>query len=393
MATASPLARLWSHPLLALGFRPFFLGAGVLALLAMLVWLARLWGLLPGDGYLGGTAWHAHEMLFGYVGAVIAGFLLTAARNWTGIATPTGAWLGALVLLWLAARLGPLLSLPHGLIALLDLAFFPALALALIPPLWRGKNKVNRAFLAVLAAMTLANLLVHAQALGLTAATASRGSRLMLDLTLLTLWLVAGRIMPFFTQSAIPGSKPRTRPWVETGTFVLAPAIALLNLTWPASPVSGALLLILAAIQAIRLGGWHHPLAWRNPMLAVLYAGYLWLILGLALDGLAALGLLPPFPALHALTAGGIGVFTLGMLARVTLGHTGRDMRASRATSLAFLIINLAALVRVFPPLLWPRHYSLWLGMAGGLWVLAFALFLGIYGPMLARPRVDGRPG
>lgn len=393
MATASPLARLWSHPLLALGFRPFFLGAGVLALLAMLVWLARLWGLLPGDGYLGGTAWHAHEMLFGYVGAVIAGFLLTAARNWTGIATPTGAWLGALVLLWLAARLGPLLSLPHGLIALLDLAFFPALALALIPPLWRGKNKVNRAFLAVLAAMTLANLLVHAQALGLTAATASRGSRLMLDLTLLTLWLVAGRIMPFFTQSAIPGSKPRTRPWVETGTFVLAPAIALLNLTWPASPVSGALLLILVAIQAIRLGGWHHPLAWRNPMLAVLYAGYLWLILGLALDGLAALGLLPPFPALHALTAGGIGVFTLGMLARVTLGHTGRDMRASRATSLAFLTINLAALVRVFPPLLWPRHYSLWLGMAGGLWVLAFALFLGIYGPMLARPRVDGRPG
>lgn len=393
MATASPLARLWSHPLLALGFRPFFLGAGVLALLAMLVWLARLWGLLPGDGYLGGTAWHAHEMLFGYVGAVIAGFLLTAARNWTGIATPTGAWLGALVLLWLAARLGPLLSLPHGLIALLDLAFFPALALALIPPLWRGKNKVNRAFLALLAAMTLANLLVHAQALGLTAATASRGSRLMLDLTLLTLWLVAGRIMPFFTQSAIPGSKPRTRPWVETSTFVLAPAIALLNLTWPTSPVSGALLLILAAIQAIRLGGWHHPLAWRNPMLAVLYAGYLWLILGLALDGLAALGLLPPFPALHALTAGGIGVFTLGMLARVTLGHTGRDMRASLATSLAFLIINLAALVRVFPPLLWPRHYSLWLGMAGGLWVLAFALFLGIYGPMLARPRVDGRPG
>jgi uncharacterized protein involved in response to NO len=376
-----------------LGFRPFFLGAGVLALLAMLVWLARLWGLLPGDGYLGGTAWHAHEMLFGYVGAVIAGFLLTAARNWTGIATPTGAWLGALVLLWLAARLGPLLSLPHGLIALLDLAFFPALALALIPPLWRGKNKVNRAFLALLAAMTLANLLVHAQALGLTAATASRGSRLMLDLALLTLWLVAGRIMPFFTQSAIPGSKPRTRPWVETSTFVLAPAIALLNLTWPASPVSGLLLLILAAIQTIRLGGWHHPLAWGNPMLAVLYAGYLWLILGLALDGLAALGLLPPFPALHALTAGGIGVFTLGMLARVTLGHTGRDMRASTATSLAFLTINLAALVRVFPPLLWPGHYSLWLGIAGGLWVLAFALFLGIYGPMLARPRVDGRPG
>ena len=128
-------------------------------------------------------------------------------------------------------------------------------------------------------------------------------------------------------------------------------------------------------------------------MLAVLYAGYLWLILGLALDGLAALGLLPPFPALHALTTGGIGVFTLGMVARVTLGHTGRDMRASPATSLAFVIINLAALTRVFLPLLWPGHYHLWLGISGGLWVLAFALFLGIYGPMLIQPRVDGRPG
>jgi len=376
-----------------LGFRPFFLGAGVLALLAMVVWLARLWGLLPGDGYLGGTAWHAHEMLFGYVGAVIAGFLLTAARNWTGIDTPTGARLGALVLLWLAARLGPFLALPHGLIALLDLAFFPALVWALIPPLWQGKNKVNRAFLALLLAMTLANLLVHAQALGLTVATASRGSRLMLDLTLLTLWLVAGRIMPFFTQSAIPGCKPRTMPWVETATFVLAPVIALINLALPASPLAGVLLLALAAVQTVRLASWHDPRAWQNPMLAVLYAGYLWLILGLALDGLAALGLLPPFPALHALTAGGIGVFTLGMVARVTLGHTGRDMRASPATRLAFVIINLAALTRVFLPLLWPEHYSLWLGISGGLWVLAFALFLGIYGPMLAQPRVDGRPG
>ena len=166
-----------SHPgkrssLLALGFRPFFLAAAALALLAMAIWLARLWGLLPGDTYLGGTAWHAHEMLFGYVGAVVAGFLLTAARNWTGIDTLTGGRLGALVMLWLAARLGPLLPLPPTLIAILDLAFFPALALALIPPLWQGKNKTNRVFLALLAAMTLANLLVHAQALGLLANSA-----------------------------------------------------------------------------------------------------------------------------------------------------------------------------------------------------------------------------
>lgn len=379
--------------LLALGFRPFFLGAGLVALLTMTLWLFRLGGLLPGDAYLGGTAWHAHEMLFGYVGAVIAGFLLTAARNWTGIDTPTGTRLSALVLVWLAARLGPLTPMPPLLIALLDLAFFPALALALIPPLWQGKNKTNRAFLAILAAMTLANLLVHAQALGLTQATATLGSRLMLDLTLLTLLLVAGRIMPFFTQSAIPGTKPRQRPWVEQASFSLATALPLVHLLPTARPLAAVLLLLLGALQLIRLAGWHDPRAWRNPMLAVLYAGYLWLVLGLLLDGLASLDLLPPFPALHALTTGAIGVFTLGMLARVTLGHTGRDMRASPATVLAFVLVNLAALTRVFPPLFWPGQYPLWLSLSGGLWILAFGLFLWIYGPMLLQPRVDGRPG
>ncbi len=387
-----------SHPgkrssLLALGFRPFFLAAAALALLAMAIWLARLWGLLPGDTYLGGTAWHAHEMLFGYVGAVIAGFLLTAARNWTGIATPTGSRLGALVLLWLAARLGPLLPLPPTLIALLDLAFFPALALALIAPLWQGKNKSNRVFLALLAAMTLANLLVHAQALDLLAHSASRGSRLMLDLTLLILLIVAGRIMPFFTQSALPGSQPVNRPWVEGASFAVATALALINLLTPVPALAAIPLLALAALQAIRLAGWYDGRAWRNPMLAVLYAGYLWMIAGLALDGLSALGLLPPFPALHALTTGAIGVFTFGMVTRVTLGHTGRDMRASLATVAAFLAINLAALTRVVPALLWPSQYALWLGLSGGLWILAFGIFLWVYGPMLMGPRVDGRPG
>jgi len=379
--------------LLALGFRPFFLGAGLVALLTMALWLSRLGGLLPGDAYLGGTAWHAHEMLFGYVGAVIAGFLLTAARNWTGIETPTGTRLGALALLWLAARLGPLTPMPPILIALLDLAFFPALALALVPPLWQGKNKTNRAFLAILAAMTLANLLVHAQALGLTQATATLGSRLMLDLTLLTLLLVAGRIMPFFTQSAIPGTKPLNRPWVEQASFGLATALPLVHLLPLARPLAAVLLLLLGMLQLLRLLGWYDPRAWQNPMLAVLYAGYLWLVLGLVMDGLASLGLLPPFPALHALTAGAIGVFTLGMLARVTLGHTGREMRASGTTVLAFVAVNLAALNRVFPPLIWPDQYPLWLGLSGALWILAFGLFLWVYGPMLLQPRVDGRPG
>ncbi len=379
--------------LLALGFRPFFLAAATLALLAMAIWLLRLWGLLPGDTYLGGTAWHAHEMLFGYVGAVIAGFLLTAARNWTGIATPTGGRLGVLVLIWLAGRIGPMLPLPPASIAILDLAFFPALALALIPSLWQGKNKINRVFLVILVAMTLANGLVHLQALGLSADSASRGSRLMLDLTLTVLLIVAGRIMPFFTQSALQGSKPINRPWVEGATFAAVITLTLVNLLTPAPSFAVIPLLALAALQAIRLAGWYDGRAWRNPMLAVLYAGYLWMIAGLTLDGLSVIGLLPHFPALHALTTGAIGVFTLGMVTRVTLGHTGRNMQASNATLVAFLVINIAALTRVVPALLWPNQYPLWLALSGGLWILAYGIFLWVYGPMLISPRVDGRPG
>jgi uncharacterized protein involved in response to NO len=379
--------------LLALGFRPFFLAAGGSAALLMGVWLAMLKGWIPAEQYYGGTIWHSHEMLFGYAAAVIAGFLLTAVRNWTGIDTLTGPGLGALALLWLAARIAPFLPVPGVLVASLDLAFLPILAASLIRPLWGGANRVNRVFLALMAAMWLASLLIHLQALGITTGTAGKGNRLMLDLVLLTLLLVAGRIMPFFTESGIPGARPVTRPLVERLTFVLAPLVAAANLLSPWSTLSGVLTLILACVQALRLAGWHDKRAWGIPILAVLYAGYLWLTAGLALDGLAGLGLLPPFPALHALTTGAVGVFTLGMMARVTLGHTGREMRAARLTNLAFVLANLAAFARVLLPLLMPEAYTAWIYASGLLWTLAFVLFLWVHAPMLIAPRPDGRPG
>ena len=379
--------------LLALGFRPFFLAAGVLALLALPLWIAQLRGWLPGNPYFGGTTWHAHVTLFGYGTAVIAGFLLTASRNWTGLATASGSELAGLVGLWLAGQIGPWLPLPGPLIAVLDLAFPLVLALSLIKPLWFGPNPVNRVFLGLLVAMACASLLVHLQALGITQTTALIGDKLMLDLILVTLLIVSGRIMPFFTRSAIAGSDPRVRPWVEGLTFALVGLWVLSDTASHASPLTGVLALALAAVQALRLAGWHHPRVWGNPMLWVLYAGYLWLILGLALNGLAHLGLTAPFPALHALTVGTVGVFTLGMMSRVTLGHTGRALRAPAAMVAAFGLLNLAALVRVFAPLLWPAGYGDWLLLSGVLWTLAFGGFLWIHGPMLTGPRADGRPG
>ncbi len=387
----SPSAQPW--PVLALGFRPFFLLAGLSAVVMILLWLGMLAGHVPWSGHLAGASWHAHEMLFGYLAAVIAGFLLTAVRNWTGIATPTGARLGVLVSIWLAGRLAPWLGVPPLVVAVLDLAFFPALAIALWRPLWHGPNPVNRVFLGLFAGMTLADLLVHLDGLGLLAGGATRGHRLMLDLVLLTLLLVAGRVMPFFTERGIPGARPRVFPWVERLTFVLAGALLIADLLSPMGRVAGGLAIALGLTQVIRLSGWHDRRVWTTPMLTVLYAGLLWLALGLILDGLPAFTALPARGALHTLTIGAIGVITLGMMSRVSVGHTGRPMQAAPLTRLAFILINLAALLRGLAPLLAPASYQLWLLSSGLCWIIAFALFLWVHGPMLVRPRPDGRPG
>lgn len=379
--------------ILALGFRPFFLAAGLWALIALPLWLMALRGWLPAQSYYQGAAWHAHAMLFGYATAVIAGFLLTASRNWTGMATASGTELGALVALWLAGRLAPWLPVPGPLTAVIDLAFPLVLALTLIKPLWFGPNPVNRVFLGLLVGMSGASLLVHLQVLGITQSGAIIGDKLMLGLILMTLLIVAGRIMPFFTRSAVPAAAPVVRPWVEGLTFGLSALWVLSDAVSHTSPLTGVLALAVAAVQCIRLLGWHDRRVWGDAMLAVLFGGYLWLVLGFALNGLAHLGLVPAFPALHALTVGTIGVFTLGMMSRVTLGHTGRPLRAPPLMVGAFAALNLAALARVVAPLLWPRAYADWLLLSGILWVLAFGAFLWVHGPMLVRPRADGRPG
>jgi len=380
---------------LALGFRPFFLLAGLGAVALMTVWLATWGGGLGFDGYYGPLGWHSHEMLFGYATAVIAGFLLTAVRNWTGLDTLRGPWLGALAGLWLAARLLALLPpgwLPAYLTAAVDLAFLPLLALALAGPLLRAGKTNNLVFLPLLAAMALANLLVHLEALGM-AGTAARGNGLMLNLILLLMLIVGGRVIPFFTEKAIAGAIARQTPWVERVGFGALLALAGTELLWPRPELVAGLSLTLALSQLLRVGGWYQKRVWSIPILWVLYTGYGWLILGFLLKALAAMGLVAPHPPLHALTTGGIAVLTLGMMARVALGHTGRTLESARLVNLAFVLLNLAAAARSLGPLLLPQWYTTWLHGAGGLWILAFGLFSVVYAPILVRPRADGRPG
>jgi uncharacterized protein involved in response to NO len=391
MTTPAPNTPRWTP--LALGFRPFFLLAGLAAVALVGIWLALAVGRLPPPTHYGLVDWHSHEMLFGYTAAVIAGFLLTAVRNWSGVDTLTGRSLGALAAVWLAGRLMPWTGAPGPVIALVDVAFLPLLALALLGPLRAGRNRMNLVLPPLLFCMALANVLVHARALGWSDLAATTGIRLMLDLVLALVLLVGGRVMPFFTEMAIDGARPRVRRPVELAGAALIALLAVLHLAGisgiPVALVAGA----LALVQALRVAGWYQPGVFAVPILAVLYSGFGWLVAGFGLHALAALGLFLPSAATHAFTVGAIGVLTLGMMARVALGHTGRPMRSALAVDVAFVLLNLAALVRVVLSGLWPAGHGTWLNLSGLLWVAAFVLFVVVYAPILTRSRADGNPG
>lgn len=391
MSTPPHNAPAWAP--FALGFRPFFLLAGLAAVLLLGGWLALAVGRLPPPTHYDLVGWHSHEMLFGYTAAVIAGFLLTAVRNWSGVDTLTGLPLAALAAAWLAGRLLPWSGAPGALVALVDLAFLPLLALALHGPLRAGKNRMNLVLLPLLLGMTLANALVHAQALGLSTLTAATGTRLMLDLVLALVLLVGGRVMPFFTESALADARPKVRRPVEMAGVVLLALLVVLHLAGISGPPLALVAGALALVQALRLAGWYQPGVFAVPILAVLYSGFAWLVVGFTLHALAALGLFMPSAATHAFTVGAIGVLTLGMMSRVALGHTGRPMRSALAIDVAFVLINLAAMVRVVLTDLWPAGHGTWLNLSGLLWIAAFALFVVVYAPILTRPRSDGKPG
>ena len=376
----------------ALGFRPFFLSAGIYAVLLMALWLLVLRGVLT-PGELPPPVWHGHEMLFGFAVAVIAGFLLTAAQNWTGIRTPSGWPLAALFLLWLAGRLAFLVpGMPPALVAGIDLAFLPVLALTLALPILKAKQLHNYPFPFMLLALAAANALVHGEALGI-ADTARQGLHLAVYVVVVMITLMGGRVIPSFTDNKL---QTRARRWKTVEWLVPAVTVGALiaALLAPDSRVTALLAAVAATLHAIRLVGWYTPKLWSVPLLWILHLGYAWIAFGFALLALSAAGLSPAaVNALHAFTVGGIGVLTLGMMARVSLGHTGRLLEPAPVMTRAFVLINLAALVRVTLPLFFPRVYMQIMTAAGLAWVAAFGLFAWVYAPMLLRPRVDGKPG
>ncbi|WP_286237324.1 NnrS family protein [Neptuniibacter halophilus] len=372
-----------------LGFRPFFLGSAIAAAVLIGCWLVFYSSGYQPHYYRYAVYWHAHEMLFGYTLAVIAGFLLTAVRNWTQVQTLHGWPLGALFLLWLSARLLPFFpAVSIEWVALIDLSFLPLLTLSLAWPILRSRNYRNLVFVVIMLGFFAANLMIHLQLLGITGQSADSGIQLALFLVVVVISILGGRVIPFFTERGVTGVRCRKFSLLEKAIIPLTLSWALISLS-PYKDLIAALSLLLAAVHLLRLAGWFDLRIFSTPLVWILQLGYLFIGVGFALYGLSEWALVSRSIGFHAFAAGGIGCLTLGMMARVSLGHTGRSLVIGPMVVSAFILLLLSALLRISISLL-PLPYLATLHLSGSLWILAWLLFLLHYTPILIRPRTDG---
>lgn len=382
--------------LFVLAFRPLFLLAGLGGALLILLWsLAFYTGKLP-QGYYGAVGWHSHEMLFGFAAAVICGFLLTAAGNWTGLVTVRGPALAGLAAVWMAGRLLALLPLADlgWLVALVDMSFLLLAAWFLARPIIRVGHYKSLMFVAIILLLAAGNALVHLQKLGLWDGLAQRASYATALLIALLIAIMGGRVIPYFTEKSLNVSVHRWN-WNDLLGLGLLIALIVLELMGQTESLPGGLLALAAALShGLRLAGWQACGIWRVPLLWVLHLGYAWLVLGLALWAWTGLGEGSRLLAVHALMVGGLGMVGLGMMSRVSLGHTGRPLELPGWIVPAFGLGALAALLRVLLPLVAPAAWYPALILGAGLaWTAAFALFLIRYLPILYRPRISNGPG
>lgn len=393
-AAATPAARV--SPIAAKGFRPFFLLAAAFAALIVPLWLLALRGVIHPGGALDPITWHSHEMIYGFAVAVIAGFLLTAVGNWTQRETAVGPALLGLAGLWLAGRVAFVLApaLPAVLVSAVDLAFLPVLAFVIGRPIVQSKNRRNLVMIGVLAALWIANLVIHLDGLGVLPGWRRRGSLVAVDVVIAVILIMAGRVFPMFTRNATKQDSIRSIPALDIAalaSFVPVVVCDAAEVTTVVAPIAAGVAAFFALARTVHWGARH---SFRQPLLWILHVGYLWIPIGLALR--AASGFTPLVPAsaaTHALTVGAIGGLTLGMMARVSLGHTGRMLVAPRSVVVAFALVTLAALLRVVTPIAAPSLYAPSLEVIGSLWTLAFGAYVVVYAPMLFAPRPDGKAG
>ncbi len=378
--------------ILQLGFRPFYSLAAIFAIAAIILWLRAFAGVSDTGVYLHAAVWHSHEMLYGFSTAVIAGFLLTAVRNWTGLPTPTGVPLAMLAALWLAARV-LIITGPTPIAAFIDVLFLPVLAIVIAGPIFRSKNKRNYKVLAIVLALAVSNGVFHLASLEYADAWLARSSLFAgIDIVIILMAIVGGRVIPAFTRNAIPEARSRHELWVEVITFVSMSLVlvgSILSGFRAPPPMFMAFLLIVAAVShATRLALWDPKKTIRSPLLWMMPVAYSWIPFAFLLRALAVMSVVPASAWIHAVTMGAVSSLMLAMMMRSSLGHTGRPLLASRQDMAAFLLLQVAAIVRVVASIAAGATYRQWIIASGLIWVLAFLVFAVRYVPILSRPRI-----
>ena len=380
---------------LSYGFRPFFLFAGLYAVIAMAAWMAWFSLAYAPSTDFPPLLWHAHEMLFGYATAALAGFLLTAAPSWTGAEPVRGGPLALLAGVWAAGRAAVWFSafLPPVLVAAIDLAF-PALLFAFMIGTLTGGSARHTIFLVVLALLFAANGMVHWERLGLSDDTAAAGHLLAFDVFVVLIALIGGRVVPAFTRNVLTGEGGADplppRPWLDGLAVFSVLAVLVADQLAPDQTAAGGLALAAATLNGMRLLRWQ---GWRvldRPIVWILHLGYAWLVAGLAFKGLAVVSdWVDGATALHVLSVGAIGSMTLGIMTRAGLGHTGRALKVAPAITFAYLLLSAAVVVRVGVPMWLDEFRQAAMVTAGAGWCVTFAVFTRIYWPILTGPSVE----
>jgi uncharacterized protein involved in response to NO len=333
-------------------------------------------------------------MVFGFAGAVIAGFLLTAVSNWTGRKTLDGGLLALLCLVWLAARVLPFVSGAGFVAAIVDIVFWLGLLAACAVPIVVSRNRRNYGFLVLLSGFSAAAAVSHANRLGYLMRDTWGVHSLGVDLVTVALVVMTGRVVPMFTRNATGASDIVESPIYDRLATIAVALVVVLDIAGVSSLYSAPPAGFAGAMVLARARHWGISHTFGKPLLWVLHVGHAWVGVGLVLRGLVPLfPSLPPSLALHAVTAGGLGLLSFGMMTRVTLGHTGRMLAVPRSIALAMHALVCCALLRVFGPLVLPFHVPIVLGLAGTLWTAAFVTYVVVYASALMSRRVDGRPG
>ena len=384
--------RQWRGPaLLSYGFRPFFLLGAGWAALAMVLWVLSLTGTFEIPTAFDASSWHAHAFMFGFLPAIVAGFLLTAVPNWTGRLPVVGYPLGVLVLLWVLGRIAVLFSahLPPMLVALVDLSALLMLALMMAREIVAGKNWRNLIVLAMLALLIVGNAVFHFEAAHGEYAAQGYGLRIGLASGVMMIGVIGGRIVPSFTRNWLAKSGHSFRPappMQKLDKVVLLSSTLVLGL-WvlrPDSYITGAFLIVMGLLHIIRLSRWGGQHTVSDPLLVILHIGYGFIPLGAICMGLAIIRpeLISLAAAQHIWMGGAIAVMTLAVMTRATLGHTGHALSASPGTVALFLTLIISVLARLAAGI-WPDIASSLYQLAGFTWILGFGGFVAIYGCML----------